>query len=131
MKKFALAFLMLFGALSFQGNRADANGATVVFLPVLLQEYKIKVAISDKLFQSSKLFNIFESSSDDLYVARLNTNLYRWVSYYALQGNDVQLGFTGYQDVVFRYYPSVRAIIGVTETGEIFILYPDIEQQPV
>ena len=128
MKKFALAFLILFSALSIQSNRADANGATVVFLQVRFQDYLITSAIRDKAFNTSKLFNILESSADDLFVARLDPFLFRWVTYYSTLGNDVELGFAGFEDVVFRYYPSVRAIIGVASTDEIIVLLPELAE---
>lgn len=129
MKKYALAFLMLFSALSIQSNRAEANGATVVFLQVRFQDYLITSAIRDKAFNTSKLFNILESSADDLFVARLDPFLYRWVTYYTTLGNDVELGFAGYEDVVFRYYPSVRSIIGVTTSEEIIVLLPELTEE--
>lgn len=124
MRKFALAFLLLFSALSFQSQPADANGATVVFLKVRFQDYFITSAIRDKSFNTSKLFNVLESSVDDLFVARIDPYLYSWVTYYTTQGNDVELSFSGYENVIFRYYPSIRAIIGVTSTEEIIVLLP-------
>ncbi len=131
MKKFALALLMIFGAMSLQSNRAAANGATVVFLQVRLQDYFLTAAIRDKQFNTSPLFDVLESSADSLYVARLDPYIYRWASYYAAQGNDVALEFDGYESVTFRYYPSVRAILGVGENNEIIVLLPEVTTQPV
>ncbi len=128
MKKFALAFLLLFSALSFQTDRADANGATVVFLQVRYADYLITSAVRDKAFNTSKLFNVLESSSDNLYVARIDPFIHNWVVYYTAAGNDVSLTFQGYEEVIFRYYPSVRAIIGVASNQEILVLLPSVNQ---
>lgn len=129
MKKYALAFLILFSAFSVPSQPAEANGATVVFLKVRFQDYLIKSAIRDKAFNTTKLFNILESSADDLFVARIDPFLYRWVTYYTTQGSDVELGFAGFESVVFRYYPSVRAIIGVASTDEIIVLLSELPPQ--
>ncbi len=128
MKKFALAFLLLFSALSFQTDRADANGATVVFLQVRYADYMITSAVRDKGFNTSKLYNVLESSSDNLYVARIDPFIHNWATYYTAAGDDVVIPFQGYEKVVFRYYPSVRAIIGVASNQDVLVLLPSTNQ---
>jgi hypothetical protein len=122
MIKSLLAFLLLFSALSYPSDRADANGATVVFLQVRASDYLITAASYDKSFTTSKLFDVFESSTDGLLIARIDPFLYRWITYYTSAGDDVSLKFQGYEEVVFRYYPSVRAILGVTSSDEVIVL---------
>lgn len=131
MKKFALALTLLLSALSFNSQPAKANGATVVFKQIRFSEYFITPAVRDNAFNTSKLFNVLESSANDLYVARLDPVLYRWVSYYASQGDDVVLPFAGFEEITFRYFASWRSIIGVTADEEVLVLLPKLPEQQV
>ena len=124
MKKFILAILFFCGAFTVQSEPTKASGATVVFLQVRFPDYSMTSAIRDKIFNSSELFNVLESSQRGLYVSRVSPDVYRLVSYYTSLGYDFELRFEKDQNVTFRYYPQLKAIIGVTEDQEIIVLLP-------
>lgn len=127
MKKFALILSLLISALTIGSQPLSANGAVIIFKPIHFSDFFIQPAIHDTQFNTSNLYNVFESSADDLYVARLDPFLYRWVQYYIDQGDDVLLPFSGYGEVTFHYYKSIRAIMGITANDEIIILLPELQ----
>jgi hypothetical protein len=131
MKKLALAFLILFGAISVQSDKAEANGATVVFLKVRYQDYFMTTAIRDKVFNSSYLYNHLEASSYELFVARVDPFVYSSAMYYtAIRGDYVVIPFERSQSVKFKYYELFDAMIGVTEDEQIIVLLPFTQQSP-
>lgn len=131
MKKLALAFLILFGAISVQSDKAEANGATVVFLKVRYKDYFMTTAIRDKVFNSSYLYNHLESTTYDLFVARVDPYVYRTAMYYtAIRGDYVVIPFERSQSVKFKYYEVFDAMIGVTEDDQIIVLLPFTQQSP-
>lgn len=124
MKKLILAILFLCGTFTVQSETAKASGATVVFLQVRFQDYIMTSAIRDKVFNSSKLYNVLESSERGLYVSRVDPYIYRLTAYYTSLGYDVELGFEKDESVTFHYYSVFNAIIGVTADEDIIVLLP-------
>ncbi len=130
MKKVLLAILMTFGAIAFQSSRADASGATIVFLQVRVGDYILSHDIRDVETINYKLYNVLESSDSDSYVvANVDPAIYRYVYYYSSYGYDVELRMDQFEDITFHYYKNLSAIIGVGEDGKVIILLPKSAKQ--
>ena len=129
MKRLLLTFLLLCSFVP--SNHASASGSNTVFLPVRFGDYIVTSAIHDTSFNSSKLFNSFESAQrNTMLVSRVSAYIYRTTYYYTYFGFNVDLGFDQYETVAFTYYPSLKAILGVTKNDELVILLPQVQLKP-
>ena len=129
MKRFTLALMILLGAITFKSSRADANGATVVFLEIRAENVFFDSDIRDVELMNDALVNVLEASTS-AYVARVDPYIYTFVNYNNAQGKDVLIGVSKHQAILFRYYESLNAIVGKDCYGRIYVLMPKtVEQQ--
>lgn len=125
MKRLFLTLFLLMACL--QGNSANASGSNTVLFPVLFNDYIITQAVQDVSFNNSSLYNYLESAEGNhILVARVSSYLFRSTYYYTYWGYGVDLGFAQYETVTFHYYPTLKAILGMTSDNEIVVLLPQI-----
>lgn len=119
MIRYILAILLVFS--TFSATQSWASGSNTVFLPVKSRSYLMSDATSE-VASNPQLRYYIERVQTRAYVARVGSALFNKAATYAVNGYDVQIDFEFYESIVFRYYPSVDAIIGFTSHDDLIIL---------
>ncbi len=121
MQKLILTVLLLFSGLT--ATQGWSNGSKTVFLPVRLGQYMLSDNL--ELAANPKLYDFVETVADNIFVALVQANSYKYVRYLALVGYEVDIEFEYYETVTFRYYSALDAIIGQDSKGDLIVLSPN------